>query len=146
MKKRYIVIPLTIIIMAVAMFTLVTLTMEEAYRIDFKYTTSEAQSVETTTSFDAQPPSGYKFVIADITIINEGSESVSPIASWFRLHHEGHSYGADSVTYLYDGEHRYIPQTIDSGASLMCAIIFAVPDTMANYTIEIEPPSYISVV
>lgn len=146
MKKRYIVIPLAIIIMAVAMFTLVALTMEEAYKIDFKYTTSEAQSVETTTSFDVQPPSGYKFVIADVIIVNEGSESVSPIVSWFRLHHEGRSYGADSVTYSYGGEHRYIPQTLDSGASMMCAIIFAVPDNMANYTIEVEPPSYISVV
>lgn len=146
MKKRYIVIPLALIIMAVAIFSLVAITMEDAYRIDFEYTTSEAQSVETTTSFDAEPPSGYKFVIADIVVINEGSESVSPIASWFKLHHEGHSYGADSVTYLYDGEHRYIPQTIDSGASMMCAIIFAVPDNMADYTIEVEPPSYISVV
>lgn len=146
MKKRYIVIPLALIIMAVAIFSLVALSMEEAYKIDFKYTTSEAQTVETTTTFDAEPPSGYKFVIADIVVINEGSESVSPIASWFKLHHEGHTYGADAVTYLYDGEHRYIPQTIDSGASMMCAIIFAVPNDMANYTIEVEPPSYISVV
>lgn len=146
MKKRYIAIPLALIVMAVATFFLVSMTMEEAYKIDFEYTTSEAHSVETTTSLDAHPPSGYKFVIADIVIVNEGSESVSPIASWFKLHHEGHSYGADSVTYLYDGEHRYIPQTIDSGASMRCAIIYAVPDTMANYTIEVEPPSYISVV
>lgn len=106
---------------------------------------TEADSVET--NVGSHPVvDGQKFIIAEITIANKGKETLTPTVSWFKISHDGVIFNAHVITYSYSGEHKYVSQSITSGASMTSVIIFSISKDIQDYKIVCTPPSYVTIV
>lgn len=147
--KKSIKIAIGILVVAtllIGAFIGVSMVSADNYKASFKVVdTKETDTVETNvTPYPAMD--GQKFVIAEITITNQGKETITPTVSWVKLSHDGVIYDSHIVTYSYSGEHRYVSQSLTSGASMTVAIIFSISKDIQDYRIVCTPPSYITIV
>lgn len=147
MKKSHkiIIVSAVIIVGILVILGAYSSSMGDKYNVSYK-----CEFVEETHSIHGQGldfPStqGFKFVVYECTIVNLGSEPISPTPSWVRLSHNGSTYGYDIVTYSYVGENQYVSQEISKGASMTFRVIFSIPEDAQGYESVPNIPSYIRV-
>lgn len=148
MKKSYkIAIGISVaVVVLLGAFVCASFVIADNYKASFNVDkVTEADSVET--NVGTHPVvDGQKFIIAEITIANKGKEIITPIVSWVKLSHNGSLYDAHIITFSYSGEHKYVSQSLTSGASMTFVIVFSMPEDVQDYKIVCSPPSHITIV